>query len=95
MLKNDKLSKSISDVAWSGFVRMLEYKARWYGRTIIKIDTFYPSSQKCSVCGYKNDEIKDLDVRRWECAECKTIHDRDINASINILKEGKRKLGIA
>jgi len=88
MLKNSKLAKSISDVSWSKFVDYLSYKAEWYGRELIKIDTFFPSSQLCSECGYKNKEIKYLSIREWECPECHSIHDRDINASKNILQQG-------
>jgi putative transposase len=88
MLKNSKLAKSISDVSWSKFVELLTYKAEWYGRELIKIDTFFPSSQLCSECGYQNKKVKDLSVREWECPKCHSIHDRDINASKNILQQG-------
>ena len=88
MLKNSKLAKSISDVSWSKFVELLTYKAKWYGRDLVKIDTFFASSQLCNNCGYKNEKVKDLKVRNWECPECTEVHDRDINASLNILNEG-------
>ena len=88
LLKNHKLAKCISSVSWGSFFNMLEYKAKWYGNTIIKVPTFFPSSQTCSVCGYKNKLVKDLSVRKWECPVCHTEHDRDYNASINILQKG-------
>ena len=86
MLKNSKLSKAISEVSWSEFRRQLEYKANWYGRDIIVAPSNYASSQLCSSCGHKNKAVKDLKVRNWTCPNCNTRHDRDINASKNLLK---------
>ena len=94
MLRNRKLAKSISDVSWSSFVTKLQYKADWYGREIIKIDKWFPSSQICSKCGHK-DGKKPLNIRDWTCPICHTHHDRDINASKNILTEGLRIQSLA
>lgn len=89
MIRNHKLARSIASVSWGKFFRMLEYKAAWYGNDdIIRVPTMYPSSQTCSCCGYKNPLVKNLAVRSWECPECHTKHDRDVNAGINILKKG-------
>jgi putative transposase len=87
MVKNHSLAKSISDVGWSEFTRQLEYKAKWYGRTFIKIDKWYPSSKRCHSCGHVLDSLS-LDERFWLCPECKTFHDRDINAAKNVLAAG-------
>jgi len=85
MQKNHCLAQSISDSAWSSFVIKLEYKAEWLGKTILRIGQFEPSSKLCSVCGYYNLDLT-LKDREWECPDCNTKHDRDINAAINIKK---------
>lgn len=90
MIKNHHLAKSIADASWYELTRQLDYKSVWYGRLYIKIDTYYPSSQTCNHCGFKNPITKDLAVRAWTCPQCGTYHDRDENAADNILAEGKR-----
>lgn len=89
LMKNHKLAKAIGDASWSEFVRMLGYKADWYEKQVSKISRWYPSSQLCSDCGYTSGK-KPLHVREWTCGNCGSRHDRDINASINILNEGLR-----
>lgn len=88
MIRNHKLAMHIASASWSKFFDMLSYKAIWYGNDVIKVPTMYPSSQTCSCCGYKNPLVKNLAIRKWECPNCHTAHDRDTNASINILKKG-------
>ncbi|MDW7730912.1 MAG: RNA-guided endonuclease TnpB family protein [Methanolobus sp.] len=94
MVKNHCLAQSISDVGWSGFVNKLTYKAEWFGKNILKIGRFEASSKLCNVCGYKNKELT-LDIREWECPDCKTLHDRDKNAAINIKKIALNNLNTA
>ena len=89
MMKNHNLAKSIQELSLYNFKSKLLYKSNWYNRTIIEIDRFYPSSKLCSSCGYKNIDLE-LSDREWTCPSCKTKHDRDFNASINILNEGVR-----
>jgi putative transposase len=85
MIKNHKLAKAISDVAWSSFVTKLKYKAEWNGKEVIIIDRFYPSSKTCSCCDHVKESLS-LEERTWTCSKCNTIHDRDVNASKNILR---------
>ena len=91
MMKNHNLAQAFSDVSLGTFYTMLEYKANWNDKTIVKIDRFFPSSKTCNVCNYINQDLT-LKDRKWTCKSCNTIHDRDLNASINIKKQGLKIL---
>ncbi|WP_328591286.1 RNA-guided endonuclease TnpB family protein [Methanolobus halotolerans] len=94
MIINRNLAQAISDVGWSGFVYKLIYKAEWHGKTILRIGRFDVLSKLCNVCGYKKDDLT-LDIRGWECPDCKTLHNRDVNAAINNKKIALKNLNTA
>ena len=94
MMKNHNLAKSIQDVSLCELKNILQYKASWNDKQVIFIDRFYPSSKLCSSCGYKNNELQ-LSDREWVCPECGVVHDRDINAAVNIMNEGKHIIGLS
>ena len=88
MIKNRKLSRSISDVSWSKFISILSYKCDWYGVKLHKINKWFASSNTCNLCGCQIDKLE-LSIREWVCPDCGEVHDRDINAAMNILKRGE------
>jgi len=92
MVKNHKLANAIRDACWAELFRQLQYKAEFTGSMVLEIDPFYPSSQLCSCCGHKNPEVKNLGIRTWTCPNCGSVHDRDINAAKNILRQALKKL---
>ena len=94
MVKNHALAKSIADAGWSRFLDLLTYKTNWYGKTLVKVGRFYPSSKSCGDCGFIHQSLK-LDQRQWTCSNCGETHDRDLNAAANILREGQRILRAA
>jgi len=92
MVKNRKLAKAIYDSCWAELFRQLQYKAEFTGSKVVVVDPFYPSSQLCSCCEYRNPDIKNLSIRMWTCQNCGAFHDRDINAAKNILRQALKKI---
>lgn len=93
LLKKSEASKYIYKVSWGVFIQQLKYKGEWYGRQIVQVDQYFPSSQICCKCGYQNKKIKDISIRSWKCPNCGIWHDRDINAAKNILNQGLKIIG--
>jgi putative transposase len=91
MMKNHKLAKTIQDASWSEFVRQLKYKALWYGRTIVQVSPWFPSSKLCSDCGFLVEKMP-LNIRKWTCKNCNEVHDRDVNAAINLNTAGQAEI---
>ena len=91
-MKTKPIALSIADASWGTFINFLEYKATFYGKTLVKIDKFFPSSQICNNCGFKSEDVKKLFLKEWICPKCGIFQDRDLNASINILNEGLKQL---
>ena len=92
MFQTKRIAKVLGDVSISKFINLLEYKVKWYGRTLIKVNRYYPSSQLCNKCGYQNKELKDYSIRNWICPKCDCNHERDYNAANNILDKGLEML---